>query len=142
MKKLFDFKHYSKNSMLSITKNSAYKVCIIRDSNSSECSDECSSEKFVYDTQKSNQCNNEIQCENFILMRNEICIETCDETIFTLIEEKKCGLCRDLYIDNPYKLINTTGYLSESEIPDNIQLVNPFLYLLSRKEGYYLVEGK
>ena len=135
---IIEFKPYSKNSMLAITKKSAYKVCTIQDNNN-QCIDECSSGIITYDTQKPNQCNNEIQCDNFILMNNEICIESCDENIFTLKGEKNCGLCRDLDDDQPYKLINASGCLSD--IPENAQLVNPLLYLLSCKERYTLKEG-
>ena len=136
---LIEFKPYSSNSMLAITANSAYKICVIQDSG--ECIGTCSSGKVVHDTQKPNQCSSEIQCENYLLMNNEICVESCDENIFTS-NEKICGLCKDLYEDKPYKLLNTTGCLSKDEIPENTEFANERLYLLRCKETYNLKDGK
>jgi proprotein convertase subtilisin/kexin type 5 len=71
-------------------------------------------------------------------MPNEVCIETCDENIFTIIDgkNKQCGLCRDLNKANPYKLINTKKCFSTP--PDGTKIIDEKLKLLNCLDGYTL----
>ena len=103
---ILEFKPYSSNSMLAKTSNSAYKICTIQDNGN--CIDQCSNSFTIFDVSKPNQCGNEINCKNYILIPNEICIESCDENIYTKIDNK-CGLCRDMDENKPYKLLNSIG---------------------------------
>jgi hypothetical protein len=137
---IVEFKPYSNNAMLAITKNSVYKICTIKN-NDDTCKDECSSGKLVLDTLKPNQCNSENKCDNCILIPNEICIEECDENLFTK-NGKQCGLCRDLNKEKPYKLVNSEGCFSKSELPDNTIVINEKLFLVKCKENYVLEGGK
>ena len=137
---ILEFKPYSYNAMLAITKKSAYKICAIKGTDDN-CISECSSGKVVYDILKPNQCYNEIKCGNYILMPNEICIEECDESIFAK-NEKQCGLCRDLYKEKPYKLVDYEGCLAKYELPENTMVLNEKLFLVVCKENYYLKDGK
>ena len=131
-----EFKPYSNNSMLAITNNSAYKICAIQQNGI--CIDECSNSFSIFDTSKPNQCGQEINCD-IILIPNEICIESCDENIFTKIG-KKCGLCRDMDSEKKYKLLNSTGCVDENEA--NTIVVNEKLKFLSCKENYTLNNGR
>jgi hypothetical protein len=71
-------------------------------------------------------------------MPNEVCIETCDENIFTIIDgnNKQCGLCRDLNKTNPYKLINTKKCFSAP--PEGTKIIDDKLKLLNCLDGYTL----
>ena len=72
-------------------------------------------------------------------MPNEVCIETCDENIFTVIYDnnnKQCGLCRDLNKNNPYKLINTKKCFSTP--PKGTKLIDEKLKLINCSNGYIL----
>ena len=53
--KIIEFKPYTNNSMLAITKESAYKICAIKGRNN-DCIDECPNGKVKYDYSKPNQC--------------------------------------------------------------------------------------
>jgi len=52
---IIEFKPYRNNSLLAITKNSAYKICAIK-GNNDNCIDECPEGKIIYDLSKPNQC--------------------------------------------------------------------------------------
>jgi len=131
----------SKYSMLALTKDSAYEICAIYDG-SHNCLDACMNpiSRIIYDTQKPNLCyETELKCENYILMPNEVCIEACDENIFTIINDnnnKQCGLCRDLNKTNPYKLINTKKCFSTP--PDGTRIIDEKLKLINCSDGYTL----
>ena len=52
---IIEFKPYGNNSMLAITKDSAYKICSIK-GNNDKCIDECPEGKIIYDISKPNLC--------------------------------------------------------------------------------------
>ena len=64
-----------------------------------------------------------------LLLRENMCSDTCDETIYVL-KDNQCGLCKQIYPDTPYKLINTSQCLSENDFPDGAEIYNSKLYLL------------
>ena len=142
-KKIIEFKPYSDNSMLAITNESAYKICIIKGDNN-ECLNECSNNHIFYDILKPNHCFNEgDKCDNYVLMPNDICIEECDENIFHKNDNNECGLCRDLYDERPYKMINSKGCISENEKPtNNFIIINQKLGLISCEQNYTFSEGE
>jgi len=65
---IIEFKPYGNNSMLAITKDSAYKICAIK-GNKDNCIDECPEGKIIYDLSKPNQC--EIKREDQEEQKNE-----------------------------------------------------------------------
>jgi len=131
----------SKYSMLALTKDSAYEICAIYDGFYG-CLENCYNpynERIIYDTQNPNQCYDKYNCENYILMPNEVCIEICDENIYTIIDNnynKQCGLCRDLNKTNPYKLINTKKCFSTP--PEGTKIIDENLKLINCSDGYTL----
>ena len=134
------FMPISKNSMLAFTRDSVYEICAIYDGNY-HCLETCNNQyaKIFYDTQKPNLCHTEYNCDNYILMPNEVCIEACDENIFTVIDNnnnKQCGLCRDLNKANPYKLINTKKCFSSP--PEGTKIIDEKLKLINCSDGYTL----
>ena len=134
------FMPISKNSMLAFTRDSVYEICAIYDGNY-HCLETCNNQyaKIFYDNQKPNLCHTEYNCDNYILMPNEVCIEACDENIFTVIDKnnnKQCGLCRDLNKENPYKLINTKKCFSSP--PEGTKIINEKLKLINCSDGYTL----
>jgi len=115
-----DIKYHTSNSLLIITENSVYKLCIFaKNKINNKCIDECpSNTELILDTEKSNYCGKKVKnyCDNYILKPNDICVSFCDENIF-LIENKICGLCRDLYSNKPYKIYNEKKCLENK--PEN-----------------------
>ena len=58
-----------------------------------------------------------------------------------MLVNNQCGLCKYFYSDTPYKLINTSQFLSENDIPVGAEIYNSKLYLLKCKSGYILKDG-
>ena len=119
------------------TSDSVYKICPIADENNN-CIESCDSPNNLFiNSIGQNFCGSECSSE-FIMMKNEICIDECDENIFYKLDNK-CGLCKDLNEENKYKLINTTGCFSD--IPEGAEIYDHKHYLLKCQEDYYLIEG-
>jgi hypothetical protein len=83
---------YSNNAMLAMTSDKLYKICMIYNNN--DCSNKCpEGKKLVFDVNNKNICKDSISCSNYILKPNDICMDTCDLSIYTSNEKKECGLC-------------------------------------------------
>ena len=127
----------SSSVMLAITKDSAYKICIMKNSNT--CSDSCTSNNLLLDAD-GNKCQNNCDDGKIKLMPEGICIllSECDTNIFMMNTEKtECGVCNYFYPDgNKYRIINTTQCIGY--IPNNTEFYNENLNLLKCKENYYL----
>ena len=122
---------YSQNAMLAITNESAYKICAIPSGDS--CIESCSTGDLYLDLD-GNRCGTSCSNENdYILIPEEVCISDCDTSIF-IKNDTHCGLCRDMYSDKKYKLINGTECLSS--IPEGYDIYNENLGLLVCKSGY------
>jgi len=113
-------KPYSSNSLLIITKDSAYKLCIFAKDNNNNCINECpQGQELILDTENSNHCGNqkENDCENYILKPNNICIPLCNNSIY-IIENKSCYLCNDIFPnEKPYKIYNESSCINTK--PEN-----------------------
>ena len=137
---ILEFKPYSNISMLAITEKSAYKICALKNNSGEDCIESCSSnENIILDSENSNKCG--IKCnKKYILIPDQICLESCDESIYTS-KDNQCGLCKDIGQENKtYKLINTSGCLEQ--IPEGVEYYNEKLKLLKCREGYNLTNGK
>ena len=114
--KFTKFKPLKNNSMLGFTDTDVYKICAIK--KGEDCIDECpSGTLLVLDSINGNHCDKIKQC-NLTLIPEQICIESCDTTFFTLNEEKtQCGLCKYIYPDSkPFKLFGKEGCRAKDEI--------------------------
>ena len=129
---ILEFEPYSNNSMLAITKNSIYKICVIRNDDDT-CNETCSSSVDVFDSSKYNRCGNENSC-SLKSMPDEICIDSCDENLFYLKDNKECWLCKDFETEGIFKLVNTTGCLREKA--ENSHYVNEYLNLIACNDYY------
>jgi len=131
----------TKYSMLAVTKDSAYEICPVCE-DIYNCRETCyntQNMKVYYDTQMPNKCYEIYNCQNYILMPNEVCIESCDESIFIVVNDnnnKQCGLCRDLNKANPYKLINSQKCFSTP--PEGTKIIDEKLKLITCLDGYTL----
>ena len=129
------------NSMLMITKNSAYRVCAIK--NGDDCSEECPSDKKIILDEDGNKCvdvNAFCDTGKLILLPEEICVSKCNTSIFTS-NGTHCGLCRDIEKNKKYKFINGNNCLET--IPDEgAILYNKNLSLLVCDKGYILKDDK
>ena len=76
---------YSKTEMLAITADSAYKICIIKDSSGSSCSASCSSNNLLLDS-NGNKCQNDCDSGKIKLMPESICVPSseCDTNIYII----------------------------------------------------------
>ena len=130
------------NSMLMITKTSAYRVCAIKNGN--DCVDECPSGTKLRLDINGNKCisTNNYGCEDgkLLLIPEGVCISKCDNLTIYVNNDTHCGLCRDMNKENKYRLIYTTRCLSE--IPEGAVLSHPSLFLLVCDEGYQLQYDK
>ena len=123
------FVPYSNSEMLAITPNSAYKICIFKNSDET-CSETCSGGNNLILDVEGNKCKADNICDGgkIKLMMNEICIDEslCDLNIYVK-NNTHCGLCKELYPNTPYKLLNTLGCLDF--IPNNSIQYNSNSYL-------------
>ena len=129
---------YSNNAMLAITKETAYKICIIKD-NYNNCIEECPFNNKILDVD-GNKCGTSCDNNKYLLIPYNICINECNISIFVFDSNKNCGLCKDMNSSKPYKIIGSQECLSE--IPINTEIYNSKLYLLKCKEDYYLNNGR
>ena len=131
------FVPYSSNQMLAITSTSAYKICAYMDSDGANCIESCSNE-FVLDTD-GNKCQEQCPSGKVLLFPQNICNLTCDENYYFKVDNK-CGLCKDLNNDNPYKLIGSSSCLSTFD-ENTTEFYNEDLKLLKCKSGYKLEDN-
>ena len=101
---------YSNNSMLAITSESAYRICLIPDSEDEDnCLESCPDNSYLILDIDGNKCSSSTVCGDgkYTLLPEGVCISFCDTTIF-VIQGTNCGLCRDLDNSKKYKIINST----------------------------------
>jgi hypothetical protein len=122
---------YSQNAMLAITNESAYKICAIQSGDS--CVEECTTGSSIILGINGNSCGSSCTSGYLKLIPEEVCIPECDLSIFVK-NDSYCGLCRDMYSDKKYKLINGTECLSN--ISEGYEVYNENLGLLVCKSGY------
>ena len=128
-----EFIPYSNYSMLAITEESAFEVCIIKDSNGN-CKSQCSTGKIIEDV-NGNKCDESCGTDEYLIVPEGVCTSECDTSIY-IIKDSYCGLCRDLETTKKYKLINGTECLED--IPEGAETYYPNLLLLECKSGYIL----
>ena len=133
---LLTFVPYTNISMLAITANASYEVCIIKENNKCIDSYDCNQTNYNYIlNSEGNKCANECEEGKVLFIKNNFCIDSCNESIY-VIEDNKCGLCKDFHPDKPYKIIDSNVCLSQSEIPGNIYIYDDKLFLLKCEDGY------
>ena len=89
-------------SMLAITENSAYQICLVRNEKG-ECINSCPENNLILDTEKGNYCGDEQICDTYLLKPDDICIKSCNTSIY-ISNETNCGLCNAFYTDKIYKI--------------------------------------
>ena len=125
-------------SMLAITSTHAYEICVIKKDGA--CTDSYTCTEFGYNyllDLQGNKCGNTCDEGKLLLVKEKVCVDSCDETIYVLVDNQ-CGLCKYFYSDRPYKLINISQCFSSDEIPEGAEVYDEKLYLLKCKSGYIL----
>ena len=123
---------YSSNSMLAITRNTAYRICPIKDGDN--CIEECTTGQVIRDTD-GNKCGTDCGDANkYLLIPDYICLTECDTSIYISNDTKHCGLCKNMDSSKPYRLIGTSECLSQ--IPEGAYEYNSKSSLLKCKSGY------
>ena len=89
---------YSDISMLAITSDYAYEICVIKRDGSCidsyyGCSD--TNYQFILDLQ-GNKCSSSCSDGKILLIRENFCSDTCDESIY-ILKDNQCGLCYNFY---------------------------------------------
>ena len=119
----------SEYSLLAITNSSAYELCL-KSKFKDKCVDKCPpGQKLEMDHEKGNYCNGDELCKNYIFKPNNTCIDKCNEESYIVIDQKECGLCKDLNKLFPYKVKNET--FCREEKPINTYIFDESLYLLN-----------
>ena len=157
------FKPIKNIAMLAITNdNKIYQICLIK--YDEECVESCPEGTIlILDTENGNYCGNENEqkCkDNILLIPDQVCISTCNTSIYDYSEKdgvKKCGLCKDIDPSKPYKILNDSECLNEK--PNGTFYLSKEFQILERcgdycdvcenaekcltcKDGYKEVEGK
>ena len=73
---------YSSYSMLAITKETAYEVCIIKDS-SGNCISTCTSGKIIEDV-NGNKCEEACKTGEYLIVPEGVCTSKCDSSIYII----------------------------------------------------------
>ena len=134
------FQPYSNNSMIFIYDDYAYRFCAISNDYNDDCIDECpKGKKPLYNLNSPNYCGTECNTR-YIFIPNEYCIDECDENIYSINEKDECGLCKDLYEDKKFKMVNYTGCLENR--PIHSHFINKDLYLLACDKGLDFKNGR
>ena len=108
--KIKKYKPLTSNSMFVLTDSKAYQVCYVKDNNI--CIDRCPSGKKLVLSTEGNYCSDSCPYKS---ARNEsICFKRCNITFFEE-DNNKCGLCKDINSETPYKIINKTGCYTEQQ---------------------------
>ena len=119
------FKPLKNYSIIAFKGNMSYEICPFK--NGSKCVDECPEEKYLIDSQNGNHCGNSQNCNNYLLKPYNICIESCDNKFYSK-KEKECGLCKILFEDKPYKVINEEE--CKKEKPNRTYYINEEMKIL------------
>ena len=77
--------------MLAITSISAYEICVIKEDGICIDSSDCPDGNYILSVE-GNKCNNPCEDGKFLLIRENICNDTCDNSIY-ISKGYKCGLC-------------------------------------------------
>ena len=124
------------SSILAITSNNVYRICSL------DCQEEYGSGlRLIVDSTGRNYCGNECKEGNFNIKADNICIDTCDENIYYIDNDKKeCKLCKDLNINKNYKITNLKEAECLEKKPNNSYYINEKLYLVACYEGFNYLE--
>ena len=121
--------------MLAITSTTAYEICVIKQGGVCIDSYGCTTTSYNYIVDfEGNKCANSCDSGKIYLLRENMCSDSCDESIYVL-NNNQCGLCKQIYPDTPYKLINTSSCIAANDIPEGAEIYNSKLYLLKCKNG-------
>ena len=124
---IFKLIPFSKHSLFAITSLSAYEICIYGIFKG-KCIDKCPPGQTLKKDESGNHCDGNEICNNYIFKPNNTCIDSCDEDIYTLIEEKECGLCKYLNKTFPYKVKGQK--LCQEKIPDQNNMFDESTYII------------
>ena len=131
------FLPYSNNSMLAIKGNSVYRICPIICEDGKTCLEDCDNDKLIIRDIDKNFCGRECPNNKYLLVPDNFCQSLCDKDIYVIDEEnKKCGLCKSMNTEKPYKFIGGNICLGEDEIPEGAYVYNVKLKLLKCNSGY------
>ena len=102
------------------------------------CIEDCTDGKLLIRDVDKNFCGTECPGnDKYLLVPDNICNTHCDTSIYVADEQnKKCGLCKDMDTEKPYRFIGGNRCLSEDEILEGAYEYNTKLKLLKCKSGY------
>lgn len=93
---------------------------------------------FKLDSSNYNFCGSECSTK-YILKPDNICSNTCDESIFIVKNNNECGLCKDLDNENIYKMYNEPVCLKIK--PNNSIYINEELKIIDCDKNYKYYNG-
>ena len=113
---------YLNISMLAITPETAYKICIYKNDN--DCTDYCP-ERYIIDTSGS-RCGASCSPDQVLLMPENICSDTCD-TNYKITYNQECGLCSFFIIIVLLNLLMEQNVYQQFPMKQNYLIMN-YLY--------------
>ena len=128
--------HDQSNNLLIITPNSAFNLCLFKDS-SNNCVNSCENSDIILNT-NGNTCGvtTPTQTCNFKLVDEDICVDSCDSIY--IIDGIYCKLCKDIDSSKPYRFIGTNKCIANK--PTNSEFANEKYDILKCSAGYKLDE--
>ena len=132
------FMAYSNNSMLAIINNKAYKICSLKNSNGTDCINDCSEEggiTSVLDPESGNICSEGCLEGKIMFMPNEVCITNCDSNNY-INNGSHCGLCSYFYSNKIYKFYDNTNNDCIATIPEGAYEYDDKHHLLKCGSGF------
>ena len=132
----------STSEMLLITQTSAYKVCIIKNTNggTESCSNTCTGNNLLLDPDQ-NKCQTNCDTGKVKMMPEQICLNKslCDLNYYIFNEnETECGLCDYFYSDTAkYRFVGNDKLQCLDTIPSHATFYNEYLNLLKCEENYH-----
>ena len=132
------FTAYSNNSMLAIINNKAYKICSLKNSNGTNCINDCSEEgnnTSILDAESGNICSDGCSEGKTMFMPNEVCITNCDLNNY-INNGSYCGLCSYFDINKIYKFYDNTNNECIDTIPEGAKEYDDKRHLLTCESGF------
>ena len=130
---------YSDISMLAITSETAYEICVLKSDGSCTSSCSNSNEGLILDIEM-NKCGTECEIGKIEMLPEHVCMNPiyCDTSKY-LKNNTHCGLCKYFYPDdNKYTFIKNTKIDCLNSIPEWAEEYNSKSHLLRCKSGYKL----
>ena len=114
-------------SMLASYDTEAYEICTIK--KNGQCIENCGDgENYFRDANKGNHCSTSTNCDNYKILPDNICVNSCEKDFTITDNNKQCYLCKEYQTSKPYTDIKNNKCLSSK--PSNSYYINEDLKII------------